>query len=309
MEPQQETAIVDPSTPTPGVPTDELSGIKALLHEAWGKFTSRFTDLMKLEVIVWVPFIIGALLIAAFVLPHLQSQYVQSTTAEPAASGKVVLGIAWILMLAGVVLRIVVSAGEIKMLASDASFSVSQAWSHGWKRFFPMIGHGILLFLTFLPILIAFAIPLVGSLFLVLLGGASDVSQTIQLVMFAAGVVCIVLIPVYVFLIVKLGFVMTLVAIGDTTGAFKESWNITKGKFWPVLWRLFVGSVVVGVVSSIITTVLDTLIPGSAEATRSAALTGAGVNLISAIVQFIIMLFAAAYSVSLLRNIQGKTEV
>lgn len=320
-----------------------LSGAGELMKEAWSRLKKNFGTLIKLEIITWIPFIIGLSLLFIFVIPVARDVASHASNAQRQISyplnirdgqlnisnqpnvktnipfsalpisARVAVGVTWVLFIAGAFVRIAVSAGELKLLAIDTPITMGEIWAHGWRRFFPTLGHALLLLLIFTPIIIGVGLLMAGLAFVgavIAFGGASsEAMQSIKSVAMIGGVVAIILIPTYIFLLIRLSFVMPLVAIGETNGAFKESWIIARGKFWAILWRTVAIGLLAGFISLIIRIPANLLVLSFMGNTQAQLITAIGGGIIGAIFQFLLMLYTMAYSVSLLRNLQAIKQL
>lgn len=273
----------------------ELPSVGALSREAWGRLRSHVVELVKLEAIIWVVTFLGSFFLIFF-----------AEEVVPTFPGGII-GTAWSFLVVGMILRIVVSVAQIKTLASSSFLSAPSAWSYGVGRIVPILGCAILLFLIYLPLILMLVLFAIGSIGIAPLLLNADIVEAVGSILQMSGIALLVLIPVYMFLGVRLSLVLILAGMGETEGAFRESWNLTNGKFWAVLWRIFVMSLLIGFLSIGATVALASLFSLFGDSGSDSIMANAGSSILQTIIQSFFTMFGVAYLVSLIRALQKNS--
>lgn len=315
---------------------NSLPGVGALLKESWQKLTSRWKVILGLEVVDWIPFILGIVILLAFVFPAAKNAAINTSDAQQQvtfpinfqsgelkvseqpnvktsiplaalpASARMMMGVAWIAFVIGVIMRLAIWNGQIYALGSETLPSLGMAFGHGWKRWFPTLGHIILMTLIFTPLGLLLMLPFLGAalggiLFLFAGAEAAGFLKTVALV---GGLLLLVVVPLYVFLYVRLSFVLPLTALGEGKGTFSESWRITKGRFWSIFWRLLAFTLLMMVILIPLQLVLGGVNLLTMGQVQAQAITGVVGGIILMVLQFALALYGISYTVALLRNSQ-----
>lgn len=280
----------------------QLPGVGSLLQEAWQRIRNNFGTLLKLEAIA------GVVMLVAVVIAFLLGLYSAKESIPFSASTALAVGVAAI---CAMLARLVVSTGQVRLLASEEAMSVLQVVRHAWRRFDAVIGNSLLLFLVFAPLLLMMMLPFVagGAIFYFrITESSSDIVDTLNTIALVGGISFIVAMPLYFFLFVKLSFVMPLVAIGETTSAWKESWNLANGRYWAIFWRMFAGSLVISLIGSMLQGIIEQLFSLSGSSAGAQVFLGIIGGTLSILFQLVFVLFGVAYGVSLLRCLQKVTH-
>lgn len=222
------------------------------------------------------------------------------------------------------VVSLAISAGQIYAAGADAPTGVGAALRWGISRVLPLLGLSVLLFLIIvvplflIPVLFLFsplAVGRVGHSVGLLTGGAAGSPTEAVL---ASALVFLVLALAYALLFVRLAFTHLLVALREATvfGAFRESWRLTKGRFWAIVWRFLALMLIIVAVTGSLVFLESLLITGFALVGTGGGIAGLAqgatpsywILLPALLVRFVsraaLSLFAFVYSVVLLRWVQ-----
>lgn len=277
-----------------------LPGPRTLLSNAWQLFRERWKILLGLGLIPAALLLVAGAggFATAFALPQEIGVGVGAGVFLAAMIFIAVLGIA-------------VGAAQTFVVGTEQRVRFGEAFRWGMSRFFPMLGVGTLSGLLgavfVLPgiLIIGIAGAAVGFGF-----GAAGLSESpqsnIMLFLLAIGGI-LALAVALVFLFVRLMFVYSLIALKESTvfGGFKESWRLTKGRFWALF-----GRGIVAVLLSLVVSLVFNLLSAPFAAMGDAGEIVSG--MLSALVQLIISAYLLTYFVLLFRWTQhaaGATPV
>jgi hypothetical protein len=204
----------------------------------------------------------GALFAVALALIALPNVLVQALGPGRAAAGAVPGPGPWMLLMPVVILLGIAGSIAIASLALGRERVVGSAIAHGFRRFLPMLGASLILFVP-LAIVLAALVLLVGLDPQALMRPTPATVGKLLLVF-------LLLFLVAIYFGVRL-MMMTPVAAAETVGPIgiiKRSWELTRGHFWKLLgFILLVGvaAVVIAMVVSIILGLLIAVVAGPPE--------------------------------------------
>lgn len=228
----------------------------------------------------------GALFIVALALIALPSVAMQALGPAASSPGEVPAPGLWLLLLPVMVVLSTVGSLAISSLALGRQNVVGEAIAHGFRRFLPMLGAGLIVVLGWCLILIPLAV-LAGL-------SPSDLDAPSQE---KAGRILLVLVVVLVaalFVGARL-LLMTPVAAAEPAGPIaiiRRSWTLTAGHFWKLLGFILLMFVAVLVVMFVVMMVFGLIIAFVAGAPEPGSLAGLLVMLVSALLNsaFIVLM-------------------
>lgn len=144
----------------------------------------------------------------------------------------------------------------ISQLSIGRKATIKQSWEAFKPRFGSLIGYVLLYALLFFGVIFVLTGLAVLVLVLIAVGvHESNRADAVAAILLASFVFLIILLVVSVFITVKFLFSQSAIVLEEATvtGAFKRSWNLTKGQFWRIFGIYIVISLMTGVASSVVT--------------------------------------------------------
>ncbi|MBT6254458.1 hypothetical protein HOI83_04490 [Candidatus Uhrbacteria bacterium] len=211
----------------------KLLGIGALIDQSWDQYRKHFPMLIKIS--AWALVVTAVNVIAISMYPINASELTRSL------NGWEITGLL-LFVLNNTILAIVVGVWIVNALITaihnfDHGKKIKMVQIHkvGWKLFWPQVLVRIYLALVFG---LTFAIPMFAFWLVTNIASTFLPSGILFLLLFAALILFLAPLAVLVYLAFA---VFALVVSGHQgTKALKESIRLVKGRFWPVVMRLFI---------------------------------------------------------------------
>jgi hypothetical protein len=199
------------------------------------------------------------------------------------------------LFIGGLFYTVVLNA-QYYVLANSTNISVSQALNQAAHRWLPFIGHTLVLGLMALPFMIAFAVAGMTAFFqgydtLQSPEAINELSKSLS----GLVVVGIILLPFYVYFMVRLGFAVSLTILAEGGGTFRQSWALTRGRFWRILWMYILYGLTIGILSIAVQTGVGIIALQLPEGIHT---------MLNTIIQGVFMILGFGFNASILRRLQ-----
>lgn len=289
-----------------------LPSIGSYIDESWSLYKNHFVSYARITVWYAVTVIIG--IVSGLFLPtygnlpfvdNLESVFTPAATAGLAIS-------TFNLLVILPILSLWITVGLVKFMkksSSAGSADPSEVMSDAGRVLLPAIGITVLLTLLFVALAVVPWIP--GMVFVILgmqKGGAAGVIGVALLVL---GIITGLALLLYYSIRYSFAFYEVVVGNATVTSSLSRSYDMTAGKFWPILWRWLVGAIIllaIGVTLNLVTYFLSTsfvdlFLSNLVFYERLAV----SLDLVLSLVVFMIMTpFSTAFGYTLYRHLANK---
>lgn len=230
----------------------KLISVGQILDQTWEHYTKHFKTIMKIS--LWFFLIALLMILGNFLTPV---NLTESFLAEPQTNVGSSIGFVLIILtslLVYPILAIWIFLSLIPLIQQQTlkqKIEAKTAGLAGVKKFFHYI---LILIIKMLAVLLAVVVMIPGialSIYGISQQGGPWVGSISVLLLFFGAVTGL---AILIYISVKLAFIGYSLMLENKKHwyAIKDSMNLTRGRFWSVLWRLFVPKLIFGVAAMLI---------------------------------------------------------